>query len=141
VSDDLEARKLLDALARDGDELVHGPSRAEVLLALLRAVAFTPTLTLFALGALERHHKELETLTAGYSLLPWPLLIPPSVFGAIVLVDLAAKARARRPAQVRLAVFEKGRRRLLPLALIAWCAAQLAIVVWMKYAPLVVRKM
>jgi len=103
------ARATLDFV---DEGLIHRPTRAELILALLWAATLAPLVAaplsgvlLAVLGA-----KELAALArtiSGHD--AWPLMVLGTAFFFVLVAALAPKTRARRLSEARVLVFERGR--------------------------------
>jgi hypothetical protein len=101
-----------DALLDVVEDTIHSPTRAELVLAFLWAAVLAPVLATpvgFAARALigEKGLTNLAKTIAGPA--PWPFLVLGTAFVMTFVVQVVPKARARRLADARVLVFERGR--------------------------------
>jgi hypothetical protein len=92
------------------DGIVHGPTRAEIMLAVLQAFVFAPIPAALAGGLLDST-VSLATIEKRLAMVKGQASVAlfGTAFVAIFIALLASKARARRLEDVRVLVFEPGR--------------------------------
>jgi hypothetical protein len=106
-----KARAARERLEGVDDGTIYGPTRAEVILALLWAVTLTPLVggaSLAAGGLLgPATLARLTSLFGGHS--DWQVTFAGTAFVVVLLVALLPKARSRRLEDARVLVFERSR--------------------------------